>query len=57
MRNTRQYMTDNVYYLSLTLFQQKSSVLVQRRHDSSHSTMCHLADKNVTRFTVSGITP
>ena len=57
MRNTRQCMTDNVCYLSLTSFQQKRAVLVQRCHDSSHSTMCHLTDKNVTRFTVSGITP
>jgi hypothetical protein len=51
-------MTDNVCYISLTPFQQKRVVLVQRRrHDSSLSTMCYLTDKNVTRFTVSGITP
>jgi len=50
-------MTDNVCYFSLTPFQQKSVVLLQRRHDSSHSTMYHLTDKNITRFTVSRITP
>ena len=50
-------MTENVCYFSLTPLQQKNVVLLQHRHDSSHSTTCHLTDKNVTRFTVSRITP
>ena len=56
MRNTGQCMTDNVCYFSLISLQQKN-VVPHGRHDSSHSTMCHLADRNVTRFTVSLITP